>query len=422
MPIEDYHKAVKTQQTLCKWPWPMAAKYPKLASPEIAGTIAGCVRCFTCMSGPGADYAPICPSWESKKFESYLAGGRMKLANALLRGTIEPTPKLVERFYYCTLCGGCSEACQPIIPIDVTNALLAVREQLVDLGVGPMPQHKQFAEYVKDKGNVYGEPRDKRTAWMREAHKREHAADVVYFVGCTASYRTQHVAEATLKVLNASGVRFTILGEEWCCGSPLYTTGQRQAALDAIERNIGAIENTRASQLVTSCAGCYKMFKVVYPKLTKKRLPFEVLHSTEFVNRYSSRLRLTKKVELKVTYHDPCHLGRDSGVYNPPRAVLENIPGVTLIEMERIGRMAWCCGAGGGVLSAFPTFAWQTAAARLREVTEYAGVHTVTSACPFCELNLSGVQNLPPTLQNLFYPGSKVRVLDVVELVAQALG
>jgi heterodisulfide reductase subunit D len=294
--------------------------------------------------------------------------------------------------------------------LDPTVVIQALREQLVELGLGPMPEHKRFAEYTKVHHNIYGESRARRNAWMPE--RPNDKAEVVYFVGCTPAYRNTNIALSTYKILKTLGVNFTILDDEWCCGRTLLYTGQRHQAFDVFRRNMEAIESTGASMVVTSCPGCYGMFKSKYPRLTRTKLPFEVVHITEFLSKFGSNLKLSKEIKIKATYHDPCHLGRAEGIYNEPRYLLENIPGVSFNEMERIGRSSWCCGAGGGVLAAFPKFAEFTASSRLREATEYADADALVTACPFCHFNLSR------TAETL---GSSIKIYDIVELIAKAI-
>jgi heterodisulfide reductase subunit D len=273
-----------------------------------------------------------------------------------------------------------------------------------------MQAQKPWFQHIRDKGNIYNEPREKRFSWLRERPRAE--SGFVYFVGCTTAYRVPKMAESTHKILKAILYDFAVLPDEWCCGHPLLMTGQKKAALEVVHRNIAEIEAARARTLVTSCPGCAKMFKVEYPKLTGKRLPFEVMHITELMEKYDSKLRFSERVSKKVTYHDPCHLGRGLGVFNPPRKILENIPGIELVEMERIGRGAACCGAGGGVMASFPAMAQHAAKARIREAVEFATAQTIVSACPFCYVNLSRTAEATR---------SPVEVKDVTEIAAEAL-
>ena len=195
--------------------------------------------------------------------------------------------------------------------------------------------------------------------------------------------------------------------------------------------------------VVTSCADGYYAFKVLYPKLVKS-VDFEVLHITEYLDRLikEGKLKLTKKLPMKVTYHDPCHLGRlgepyvpwegkqikifkqayawdppkpwrkgTKGVYQPPRDILDSIPGLVSVEMERIKEYTWCCGAGGGVKEAYPDFAIWTALERIEEA-KATGAEAIVTACPWC------VRNFKDAIEE---SGEQLKVYDIVELVEQAI-
>ncbi|MFX1475971.1 MAG: (Fe-S)-binding protein, partial [Promethearchaeota archaeon] len=237
---------------------------------------------------------------------------------------------------------------------------------------------------------------------------------------------------------------FTLLdSDEYCCGSPILRVGARKQALELMKANVERLKKRGIKRLVTSCAGCYNMFKVEYPRFLQT--DFEVVHTSELLDSMLQKgeLTLPTKVPLKVTYHDPCHLGRGSepytpwegsmvevvtlvhipippkvirrgthGVYDPPRRVLQHIPGIELVEMERIREYTYCCGAGGGVKSAFPDFALWTGNRRLEEA-EATGAEAIVSCCPFCSTNLQDA---------IQEQGSKLKFYDLTELVLKSLG
>lgn len=217
----------------------------------------------------------------------------------------------------------------------------------------------------------------------------------------------------------------------WKLGLP---SGDREVSVDLIRKNIETFNGLGIQELVTSCAMCYGMFKAVYPAYGK--LNFGVFHLVEYIDRLirDERLRFNKAVNLKVTYHDPCHLGRQGesyipwegtrtefgrlvppkefrrgtlGIYEPPRNILRRIPGVKFVEMERIKENAWCCGAGGGVRVAYEDFALWTASERLEEV-KTSGAEGLVTCCPHCEQNFSDAIK-----QN----EEKIKVYDILDLV-----
>ena len=287
-----------------------------------------------------------------------------------------------------------------------------LRAYLVELGCGPMPSQAKFGESIKENHNPYHEPHEKRFAWLNENLPKE--AETVYFAGCTASYRQQAIAESTVRALKAAGIKFTVLGgEEWCCGSPLLRTGQRKLVAELAKHNVEAVEKLKAKRLITSCAGCHMTMKENYQKILGSKLDFKILHSTELFSSLinEKKLKFMKEINLTITYHDPCHLGRHMHVYEPPRDVLQNIPGIKLVEMLRNRKDSWCCGAGGGVKSAFKDFALWVADERLKDVEE-TGARTIVSACPFCKTNLvDAVKAFDKPFE----------VYDVMELISRAI-
>jgi heterodisulfide reductase subunit D len=219
--------------------------------------------------------------------------------------------------------------------------------------------------------------------------KNPTKSDIIYFVGCTTAYRQPEIAKATSKIFEQAEVDYIILHpDEWCCGSPLLRTGQKELAEKMIHHNIDAIKKTGVKTVVTSCAGCYATLKNDYPAFVKD-LGFEIIHSSEFIKKLikEGKLKL-KETKEKVTYHDPCHLGRHGGLYDPPREVLKSIPKIDLVEMLRRRKNSWCCGGGGGLISGNPEIASKAAHIRLKEAVD-TGADTLVSTCPFCKLNLS---------------------------------
>ena len=252
---------------------------------------------------------------------------------------------------------------------------------------GPVTAHIKFTESLKEFHNPYNESHEKRLDWLPKNINLNEDAKIAYFVGCTSSYRREEIAKATVNVLDSLGLEFNILHpKEWCCGSPLFMTGQIDDGIELMKHNLEVIKGKGIETLVFSCAGCYKTFKETYFQYGGD-INCKVYHFTEFLADYFKK----KEIKLKsfpknITYHDPCHLGRHSKVYEAPREVLKQIPGIKLVEMERIKENAWCCGAGAGVSSAYKEFADWSASQRLKEA-EATGAEILTTSCPFCITN-----------------------------------
>jgi Fe-S oxidoreductase len=227
-----------------------------------------------------------------------------------------------------------------------------------------------------------------------------------------ATYRAKEIARSTIELLRKANVDFKLLGkDEWCCGSVLLRTGNLKTAKEVAEHNIEAFKKVNTTQVLTSCAGCYRTLKKDYEKMFGKQ-DFKVIHIVDFLEKLIEDGKLKfPEVNMKVTYHDPCHLGRHSDVYESPRKILNSIPGLDLVEMVRNRQNARCCGAGGGVRSAFKDLSDQMADERLREA-EKTGADVLTSACPFCTFALRDAAK-----RN----GSGIRVLDLPELLVKIL-
>jgi heterodisulfide reductase subunit D len=287
----------------------------------------------------------------------------------------------------------------------------------------------------------------KRGDWASGLNLKNAAkekVDVLYHVGCLTSYdkNMQKLARATAKILQKAGVNFGIAGDaETCCGGRAYQMGYKEDFLNQAKKNMAMIKEAGVKTVVTACADGYQAFKVLYDQYGLKG-NLEVLHISECIDSLvqSGKLKLSRKVDLAVTYHDPCRLGRlgepwihwegkkkpgdrfvfdppkiyrrgSHGVYEPPRNVLKSIPGLKFGEMTRIKEYSWCCGAGGGVSDSNPEFAGWTAQERLEEARS-TGAEAIVTACPWCERTFNeAVQG----------GGSNLKVYDIVELVEQAI-
>ncbi len=199
---------------------------------------------------------------------------------------------------------------------------------------------------------------------------------MLYFRGCTAREKQTDIAKATERLLKIAGVDFHTLDDEKCCGSVLLRTGFTDEAKEQIKKNT---EILKGEKIITSCAGCYKTLKDDYVDL-------DVIHISQLLDELIKEGKLEmSKMDLDVTYHDSCHLGRHSNVFDEPRNVINSV--ANLIEMENNRENSICCGAGGGVKSAYPEIASQMASSRIAQAKE-TGCGTLITPCPFCKLNL----------------------------------
>ena len=414
-----------------------------------------CLRCSCCKYIPlmsiikSKRFAYGCPAVSKYNFHSYSGGGKLITSLSLVDGRIDYTDAMKDIIYRCTLCGSCDLSCRVGTEMEILETLFELRKKCFEDN-GPMSGHKPILDSIKNYDNVWLQPRAKRGAWakdlgLKDLGKSGEKADVLFYPGCTYAYNPnlQKVVKDTVTVLKKGGADIGILGsKEICCASPAFMVGDRELFLKYANQNIEMFNSLGVSKVVTGCAGCYSMFKAKYPLYGEKDLNFEVLHSIEYIDQLikEGKLKPSKSVDMKVTYHDPCHLGRLSeprvpshgketrvmgtlpvkevpkvlginGIFDPPREVIESIPGMELVEMERAREYSFCCGSGGGAKSAYPEFALWTSQERLEEAKS-TGAQAVLSCCPWCESNLGdGIKE----------SGSDMKVYDVTELLLQSL-
>ncbi len=410
-----------------------------------------CCRCSICKFVPleklkEIQHSYVCPSIARYNFHTYAGGGRMGMGIAMLEKELEYDDKLLEVIYNCQMCGACDISCKYAMDMEVLEPINEIRIKCVEEG-HTVPALDGVIKGLRKQGTMIPGAKAGRGEWAKGLDVKDitkQKAKVIYHAGCRVCYDKDmwKVAIATVKLLKKAGVDLGIAGEnELCCGGRAYQMGYKEELLNQARQNMALIKKSGAEILVTGCADCYYAFKVLYDKFDLKG-DLEVLHTTEYLARLikEGKLKPTRKVNIKVTYHDPCHLGRlgepyihwegkpvpghirifdppkefrrgTYGVYEPPRDVLKSIPGLKLVEMDRIKEYAWCCGAGGGVKETNPEFAKWTARERIDEA-ESTGAEAIVTACPGCE------QNFSDTIKE---NGSSLKVYDVVELLEKAV-
>jgi Fe-S oxidoreductase len=355
------------------------------------------------------------------------------------------TDRLLDIVYNCQLCGACGTSCNYAMDMEVQQPLEEFRIKCVEEG-HTNPALQKVIRGLRKTGSMV-EPQGKRGAWasgLRLKDATKEKVDVLYHVGCLTSYdkNMQKLAKATAKILKKAKVNFGIAGDaETCCGGRAYQMGYRNDFLKQAKKNMALIKKAGVKTVVTSCADGYHAFKVLYDQHNLKG-NVEVLHISEYIHKLIKlgKLKPNKDLDLSVTYHDPCRLGRmgepwihwegkkipggqhifdppkeyrrgTKGIYESPREAIRSIPGVNLTEMTRIKEYAWCCGAGGGVIDSNPEFAQWTAKERIDEAMS-TGAEAIVTACPWCEKTFN---------EAIKGSGSSMKVFDIVELVAKAI-
>ncbi len=418
---------------------------------QYQGDMGMCCRCSACKFIPmqkvkSAGYSYACPSIARYNFHAYSGGGRLNIANVMLKNGFNYSDKIMDVVQNCQMCGACGVSCNYAMDMEVLEPIQEFRNRAVAEG-HTVPVLDKVIENLKKTGSMVPEKVVGRADWAKGLNLKDFTREkvqVVYFAGCLTSFNQEQwkLAQNTAGILQKAGVDFGIAGAaETCCGGRAYQMGYQQEFLEQAKKSMALIRKSGAGILVTGCADCYQAFKVLYDRFGLKG-DLEVLHTTEYIARLmkEGKLKPARKVDMIVTYHDPCRLGRlgepwihwsgkkvpgdrfvfdppktyrrgTYGIYEPPREVLKSLPGLKLVEMERIKEYAWCCGAGGGVSDSNPEFARWTAGKRIEEAVS-TGAEALVTACPWCEKTFN---------ETVHENGNRMKIFDIVDLVEKAV-
>jgi Fe-S oxidoreductase len=347
--------------------------------------------------------------------------------------------------------GACDVSCKNQYDREPYENMLALRARCVEEGE-LLPVHMLLIDNLKKEDNMMLAKKADRGNWADGLNVKDvskETSEVLFHAGCRFSYDEDlwPIVRGGVSLLQKAGVDLGIMGsDETCCGGRAYEMGYQGELTKFAEHNTQNWKRAGIKTIITACSDCYQAFKVLYDKVRLLE-DVEILHITEYLFRLieEGKLTFTKEVPMTVTYHDPCHLGRLSepwihwngvetklkdgltglviqepqkkfrrgadGVYDVPRKIIRSIPGVRLVEMERIREYAWCCGAGGGVLEAYPDFAQWTADERIKEA-QASGAKAMVTACGWCERNFRDVID-PNDLS--------IEIYDIVELLEMAV-
>jgi len=385
----------------------------KLKIEDFKEQILLCTRCSYCREQELNNTHAICPIRENTPgFESFIARGKMIILSGVLAGDLDITPRMSEIFFTCTTCGNCKTHC-PIV-VNTTGIFEAFRQDLQDRELG-MPVHISLGKHCAEQNNPYNEPHENRLNWL-SIDKKTHvnkASKLGYFVGCTASYRSTEISKIFYKILTDNDIDFTILEDEFCCGSPLFRTGQINEAKRVAKNNIEKFKELGVEEIVFTCAGCQKTFEDNYKQYNGT---FKLINYMTLLDQLiqEKKIVFSKNIPVKVTYHDPCHTTKKVELkidYITPRNILNQMPGVELVEMKSHKEGSMCCGAGGGVKAAIPELALKIASARFEEVLD-TNADILLSSCPFCKRNLMDAAMMSK---------NSVKVMDIIEFIEERM-
>jgi Fe-S oxidoreductase len=355
-----------------------------------------CIQCGVCTGG--------CPV--SVKSDLNI---RKMMRDIRLKGSIDiPADEIL---WSCTICSTCEARCpKELTPFDV---IIGMRGINIEKG-RVTPTIRNALESIFKHGNPWDRSRNKRSDWAQGLNVKPFDAesDLLYYVGCTPAYdpRGQEVARAIVKILEAARINFgTLENDESCCGDIAFSMGETGLFELLVEDNNDLFERVGFNHMITTSPHCFNAFKNRYGKVS-----FDAQHYTLFVEELidSGRLEMCNNLDCTVAFHDPCFLGRQNEIYDQPRKILESIPGIKLVELDRSRERSLCCEGGGGRM-------WvdvpgeKLAERRIKNAVEI-GAEVLVTSCPFCTSTFEDAV-LTTGYEN------KVKVMDIAELIAQSI-
>jgi Fe-S oxidoreductase/FAD/FMN-containing dehydrogenase len=381
---------------------------------EVAWYAYACSQCGYCVDE--------CDQFYGRGWESQSPRGKWYWLREYMEGRAEWNQKMVDTILVCTTCELCNLRCSAALPIE--PAWMELRGKLIDEEKRmTFPPFEMMAEALRSQGDIWAGYRKDRSAWfpidLYDKHGPAHKAKNIYFAGCTASYVEKDIGMASVRLLDAAGVDFSYLGEkENCCGTPMLVAGKWDVFADTMKKNISAVKGAGADTVITSCPACDMMWRQVYPVWAKKlgiEYGITTKHYSEVVSEKirTGEFRFTSgpALPVSVTWHDSCHIGRASGVYDAPRDLIKAIPNISFVEMSHNRQEAHCCGSVLTLIKE-PPVAAEIGKTRLDEAVEI-GAQKVLALCPCCEFQFrvtANKKNIP------------VEVTDLARFAASMLG
>jgi len=355
--------------------------------PDVAWYAYSCSQCGYCIDE--------CDQFYGRGWESQSPRGKWYWLREFMEGREDWDQFMVDTMIVCTTCELCNLRCSAALPIE--PSWMKLRGKLIhDDRKMTFPPFEMMAAALEAEGNIWAGYRKDRTKWFPQELWKKHGPEVksknVYFAGCTASYVENDIGAASVTLLDAAGVDFTYLGKvENCCGTPMLVAGKWELFEKIMRKNIEAVKEAGADTVITSCPACDMMWRYTYPEWAEKLgmdYKIKCRHYSEVVAEKvrSGDFKFAQPINKKVTWHDSCHIGRVSGVYEEPREVIKAIPGIQFEEMAHNRQEGHCCGS---VLTLIkdPLVAHEIGKDRLDEAEEIKA-DSVLALCPCCEFQL----------------------------------
>ena len=370
-----------------------------------------CTKCSICYSA--------CPAAIDEEFlgpSTYATNYRF-ISDSRDKGSDERLRAMADNVWLCTSCNSCTLFCPK--EVDSSSSIVDGRGLIVETGVIPRTVMDVLTSTFKYH-NPMGMHQSKRMEWAKDLKIKTFPtvtkADILYFVCCLTAYdpRNHEITRSMVSLFNDLEVDFATLGtEEWCCGDHQLRLGEKGLFETLAEHNMSILEKFDADRIITLSPHCYNTFKKDKPY---SNAGLNVQHYTQFVAEAieNGKLKLSKAVKKRITYHDPCFLGKRNEVYDAPRQILESINGLKLVEMKRTRENSFCCGGGAGrVWTEDATPEKRPCVNRVREALEL-GVEVIATACPFCVTTLEDAVKVLDV-------EDKIVVRDVLELLKEAV-
>ena len=387
-------------------------KYVEALKNTIDEVVGKCWNCNFCYSS--------CPNYDSTR--GFQTQGPSGITQALYyavkwdRFDGEDARDLCRIVYACTTCNACVNTCNKMSAgVSLLDAVEAGRQLLVESMKGPMPRQARCLEKIDRHGNPYGKPAKKRLEWTDgRSVKRvpEQTVENLLYVGCSAAFNPElhSIATSLVDLLTLAGVDFGILEKEVCCGDPARTLGDHFLLEELVERNSALVGQCHPKTITTLSPHCYTTMLKHYHTLSQNS---EILHYTQtlipYLPVFGKKWKETKPV--KVTYHDPCYLGKHNSIYDAPRKLITAIPTVELIEMRHSHEDSLCCGGGGGRMFEEMEETVRLGPTRVEEALE-TNADILLTACPWCH------QMLAEAVKDRLVE-DRLRVMDVAELLLE---
>ena len=380
-----------------------------------------CTNCQIC--------ADVCPAVSASQKGKLSAVYRMKGLQEILKSrtglfrrilgkkdlTEEEWKHYSDTVFRCTLCGNCQEICP--VGIRLKELWISLRQDLVHSKHYPK-KINMIRDNLEKSHNVFDEDNQERAEWVEDMDEPpddgyiRKKAEVVYFTGCVAAYfpLAQNIPIALAEILDASGVDFTLLGEdEWCCGFPMIGAGLKDLFKGFREHNLEVVKKREAKMVIFACPSCYQMWKEHYPY---GAYGVEIAHASQFlINLIKNNKIPLRKLDMTITYHDPCDLGRGARIFDEPREVIRSIPGVKFVELPHNRENCQCCGGGGNLEMIDADLSGEISKNKIEEALS-TGADSIVTSCQQC------VRAMTTYVRRNKIP---LKVMDLTQLIHQAL-